>query len=88
MTDPTGTPTTSVSAAETPKTLLARDDLTREQKIQVLRQWELDLRELMVAEEENMPASEPGPFSLQDVLAALDQLDARSEDHPVPTTHG
>ena len=81
--------TSGVSASrETPQSLLTRDDLTREQKIQTLRQWELDLRERMVAEEENMPSSEPERFSLEDVLSALDQLSADPDSHPVPTTHG
>lgn len=43
-----------------PKKLLERNDLTRDQKAEVLRQWELDLSEEMVTEEENMPAAAPG----------------------------
>lgn len=39
-------------------------DLTREQKLRLLQQWEYDLQLLMVAAEENMPSqgktSEPG----------------------------
>ena len=71
-----------------PESLLASDELTREQKIAILRQWELDLREIMVAEEENMAAAEPPRISLDEVLNALDQLDAAPEAHPVPTKHG
>jgi hypothetical protein len=71
-----------------PESLLANDELTREQKIAILRQWELDLREIMVAEEENMSAAEPARMSLDEVLNALDQLGAAPEAHPVPTKQG
>jgi hypothetical protein len=74
--------------SETPQGLLARDDLTSEQKIEILRQWELDLRERMVAEEENMQATEPMSVTLDEVLIALDTLGAAPASHPVPTTHG
>ena len=72
----------------TPEQLLARDELTNEQKIGILRQWEQDLRELMVAEEENMMAAEPMNVSLDEVLVALETLGAGPASHPVPTTHG
>jgi hypothetical protein len=75
-------------AARTPNALLEREDLSRERKIAILRQWELDLRERMVAEEENMPAAEPMPVALEDVLDALQALGAGADEHPVPTTHG
>ena len=65
--------------AQTPEDLLARDDLDREQKIAVLRQWELDLRERMVAEEENMPSSLPMRMSLDEVLNALNKLQSGAE---------
>jgi hypothetical protein len=71
-----------------PKKLLDRDDLTRDQKVEVLRQWELDLREGMVAEEENMPASEPMTVTLDEVLDALRSLGAESQFHNVTTKHG
>lgn len=72
----------------TPQQMLARNDLTRQQKIGILRQWELDLRELLVAEEENMTAAEPMGVTLDDVLIALETLNAGPVSHPVPTTHG
>ena len=71
-----------------PKDVLARDDLSREEKIELLRQWELDLREGMVAEEENMPPSEPLTITLDEVLDALRTLGAESEFQDVPTKHG
>ena len=75
-------------AVGTPQYLLARTDLTREQKIEKLRQWELDLRERMVADDENMPSAEPEQVSLDEVLKALEALGEGLESHPVPTTHG
>jgi hypothetical protein len=71
-----------------PKDVLAREDLSREEKVELLRQWELDLREGMVAEEENMPPSEPLTITLDEVLDALRTLGAESEFHTVPTKHG
>lgn len=38
-----------------PREVLAASDLTAAQKIRLLRQWEYDLRLLMVATDENMP---------------------------------
>jgi len=68
--------------------LLSRQDLTREQKLETLHQWELDLRERMVAEEENMPAAEPVGPTLDEVLEALRSLGAESRFRDVSTKHG
>lgn len=68
--------------------LLARDDLTREQKVAILHEWELDVRERMVAEEENMVASAPLVLTLDKVLDALRDLGAESRFHDVTTKHG
>ncbi len=38
----------------TPEEVLLREDMTREQKVEVLRRWEYDAQNLEVAEEENM----------------------------------
>lgn len=71
-----------------PRDVLRRDDLSRGEKIQLLRQWEQDLREEMVAEEENMVSAEPMGVALDAVLHALKQLGAESEPHAAPTKHG
>lgn len=42
------------SVFQSPEEVLKRRDLNREQKIKILREWEYDIRELTVAEEENM----------------------------------
>jgi hypothetical protein len=50
--------------------------LTVEEKIELLRQWEQDLRELITASGEGMRANHPGRASsvLAEVLAVLHQL--------------
>jgi hypothetical protein len=54
---------------KTPEALLANNELSREQKIEILRRWEYDVRELQVAEEESMDG--PQPVTLDAVLSAL-----------------
>jgi hypothetical protein len=39
-----------------PNDIIAADDLSHQQKVKLLRQWEFDLRENLVASEENMTA--------------------------------
>jgi hypothetical protein len=39
-----------------PKEIVGSDDLSHQQKVKLLRQWEFDLRENLVASEENMIA--------------------------------
>lgn len=43
-----------------PEEIAERDDLTREQKVKLLQQWEYDVELLLVASEENMPSKEAG----------------------------
>ncbi len=83
--------TTSGPAVATPgraSGLLARTDLSREEKVEILHQWEVDLREAMVAEDENMPASEDEALTLDEVLDALRTLRANSAFQDGPTKHG
>lgn len=71
----------------TPEELVMNEELSREQKIEILRRWEYDVRELQVAEEENMPG--PQPIALDRVLKALRSLDAPSgPDDAAPTKQG
>jgi hypothetical protein len=55
-----------------PQEVVSNQELSREQKIEILRQWEQDARLMEVAEEENMP----GPESklLQPIRNALHAL--------------
>ncbi|HEY3303157.1 MAG TPA: hypothetical protein VGL70_06435 [Candidatus Binatia bacterium] len=72
---------------KTPAEVVQKPDLSRGQKIQILRQWEYDARELQVAEEESMTG--PQATGLDAVLAALRSLGAATEvDRAAPTKHG
>jgi hypothetical protein len=68
-----------------PEEILLDQSLTKEQKIKKLEDWEQDLRQLMVASEENMPGTVAGQpaESLQAVNDALSKLgvttDAKKE---------
>jgi len=59
-------------AFETPEAVLATDDLSREEKIEILRRWEYNVSEEDVALEEGMPGDESG--LLRRILIALGSL--------------
>ena len=64
-------------------------DLTREQKIEILRRWEYDARAMEVAEEENVGESGQTSDLLSRVLDGLHALDAAPDlEHSPPTKHG
>jgi hypothetical protein len=55
-----------------PQEVVSSQELSREQKIEILRQWEQDARLMEVAEEENMPGSQPKLLQpIRDALHAL-----------------
>jgi hypothetical protein len=63
----------------TPEALLAEEDLSREQKLALLRQWEYDLHLLQVATEENMTGDAPpgaNAETIRQVHAAAEKLGA------------
>ncbi|HEY1382782.1 MAG TPA: hypothetical protein VGF43_04160 [Dongiaceae bacterium] len=63
----------------TPDQLIAAEDLTREQKLTLLRQWEYDLHLLQVATEENMTSDAPpgnNAEKIREVHAAAEKLGA------------
>ncbi|MEX0708572.1 MAG: hypothetical protein WD078_11455 [Woeseia sp.] len=60
-----------------PEQVLAHAGLTREQKIEVLKQWGYDAAECEVATEEGMPGD--GGSLLSRILLVLDQLGAEVE---------
>jgi hypothetical protein len=74
--------------SEMPQSLPGRADRTRQEKIESLRQSELDLCERLVAAQENTPPTEPRARTLDQLLRALAQPGAGPDEHPVPTTHG
>ena len=72
---------------KTPGEILANNELTRAQKIEILRRWEYDVRELQVADEEGMEG--PEPVTLDAVLDALRTLGAPEDtEHSAPTKQG
>jgi len=78
-------------AFRTPQAILDADGLSRQQKIELLKQWETDLRLLMVASEENMTGNMPGRTAelLRQVLQCLEQLGTRpAEGQKAPTKAG
>ncbi len=70
---------------EDPMDVVANDELTRDQKIEILRRWEYDARQLEIAEEEaGMAVRRPEMFDL--VLQALHTLGVeRDIEHTPPT---
>jgi hypothetical protein len=72
---------------KTPEEVLADNELSREQRIKILRRWEYDVRELQVAEEEGMEG--PQPLTLDVVLRALRALGAPADtERSAPTKQG
>ncbi len=70
---------------EDPMDVVANDELTRDQKVEILRRWEYDARQLEIAEEEaGMAVRRPEMFDL--VLQALHTLGVeRDIEHTPPT---
>ena len=67
--------------------VLSAEGLSREQRIEILKRWEYDARELDVATEENMPGTNSS--CLQDVIKALDKLGYDPDlDKEPPTKQG
>jgi hypothetical protein len=72
-----------------PHEVVENNDLSREQKIDVLRRWEYDARELQVADEEGMAPADPQPVVLDGILDALRSLGAPADiEHSAPTKQG
>ena len=77
-------------AFKRPEDIAQSSGLSRDQKIELLEQWELDLRELMVATEENMPGTEPGKTAelLSSVRVLLTKLGADRHGSAATHKHG
>jgi|GEM_PF-1495838 len=70
-----------------PMDILRDPELSERDKLAVLRQWEHDAIEMMVAEEENMGGGPPAPLSeIQDAMRALKtgRAPAPGSAHPRP----
>jgi len=61
-----------------PQEIAEAKDLSLQQKVELLKQWEIDLRGLMVASDENMPSTSPGQTAelLRGVRSQLTRLGA------------
>jgi hypothetical protein len=57
---------------KSPQEVVSSQELSREQKIEILQRWEQDARSMEVADEENMPG--PQPKLLQPIRDALHTL--------------
>jgi hypothetical protein len=75
------------SVFKAPEDVLKARDITREQKIEILRRWEYDARELQVADDESMTGGNNN--LLQRVLESLSALGYVSDpDNNPPTMQG
>jgi hypothetical protein len=75
------------SVFRTPEDVLKANDITRDQKIEILRRWEYDARELEVAADENMIGNNSD--LLERVLKSLGKLGYESDpDNEPPTKQG
>jgi hypothetical protein len=71
-----------------PQEVLTHPELTREHKLKILRQWEVDARLLQVAEEENMSEGESSHLgSVVSALIALDDENKRPDTEPERKPH-
>lgn len=68
----------------TPQDVLTDENLTTSQKIEILRRWEYDAREVSVAEDEGMPAR--NGETLQQILQALEKLVGDIDPSKTPPT--
>jgi len=72
-----------------PQQVIDANDLSRDQKIEVLRRWEYDVREIQVLDDESTTAKESHAVTLDLVLNALRSLDAPIDvEHTAPTKQG
>ena len=75
------------SVFASPEEVVGRTDLTKDQKVEILRRWEYDASEIAVAEEEGM--ADGKPLLLHRVLEALDTLTGGIDvEHRPPTKQG
>ncbi len=74
-----------------PKDVLVHPRLSRDSKLDILRSWETDARQLATAEEENMTDGESSRLgAVVSALIALgdEDKDPHTERHASPAKHG
>ena len=75
------------SVFSSPEDVVKEEGITREQKIEILRRWEYDARELEVATEESMLGNNSD--NLYQILEALNKLGIEHDSHrDAPTKQG
>lgn len=67
-------------AFDSPDQVLNTGELSREQKVQILRRWDDDTRQLLTAQSEGMTSSDGASEILKRIQDALEQLDAAATD--------
>ncbi len=67
-------------AFDSPDQVLTAEQLSREQKIQILRRWDDDAKLLLTAQSEGMQSSDSGSAVLKQVQSALETLGAAPSD--------
>ncbi len=83
--------TSPSSVFDTPEQVLSAEGLTKEQRCSILRQWSYDLRELLVATDENMAAGGEADVNgdlLSRIDALLRQIDPEGGESSAPTMQG
>lgn len=75
------------SVFKSPQNVIKDNTLTRSQKIDILRRWAYDAREIAVAEEENMQGKNDSGYLLDEILKALLELGVEKEVN-APTKQG
>ena len=66
---------------DSPAEVVTSVDLTREEKIELLKRWELDARALQRASDENMSGGEPPQLdAVNEALAKLDPKNSTPDD--------
>lgn len=76
--DPAAVFTNPAAVADAPS-------LTQDEKVEILKRWEYDAREMMVADEEGLAGGTPAGL-LDDVIAALHRLGAETGSDGSPPT--
>jgi hypothetical protein len=71
---------------QTPREVLSDKQLNNTQRLQILKRWEQDQRELDVAQEEGMIGGETS--MLDDILEAMKKLNVDIDTPEAPTKHG
>ncbi len=67
-------------AFNSPEQVLDTEQLTREQKVQILRRWDDDTRQLLTAQSEGMTSRDGASDVLKRIQQALEKLDAAASD--------